>query len=137
MKYFLIFFLMTSFSSCEAQTKKPIVKNKKEFQWPKPLKDSSWDETNCDTLYGTVEMKVMDGVVSGAGFVTSCMTYQCSMNVYSQKDKATIDSVRRGCNCLFFDGQNCFRSSDRFRIAYFITSRGPKRIDGPFTFKPQ
>jgi hypothetical protein len=119
---------------------------KKKWVHPKPIRDSSWYNIDCDTLYGTIEIAIGQGVLKSEGIVTSCRQYEMTKNIYSVKDQAAIDSFyadqmdkfNKGLSSgvSFFAGGSGFSIGPPMRSAYIKTKDGYKRVEGEFVFKP-
>lgn len=121
-------------SSDVAKKVAPVHKKAKEFEWPKPIRDSQYfEETGVDTLWGTIELQVSGGTMTAQGFVRSSMTFQCSMAIYTKEDQARIDSFEKSAN--IFTGTECIGTGGLpDKVAYIYTDKGIKRVDGNFTF---
>lgn len=130
MKLILLILLMPFIGF--AQTKK------KQFVWPKPVKDSTWMEMKCDTIFGEMEVPVGFGKIVSKGFVTTCRIWRYNKNVYTPRGQHLIDSfyrTQRDSSWGLLDMISGY-ADPSFKTAYIITSSGKKEIEGEFTFKP-
>lgn len=108
---------------------------KKQFTWPKPLRDSTWYSSQCDTTFGTIEASADGGKIVGPGYVTCCLVYTWHQNIYSEKDQHLIDSVQNARG-IFFLGWSGMAVGPCRSKAYIKTSTGYKRVEQPFILKP-
>lgn len=123
---------------CNSNSQQPAVKspnqdNKKQWVWPKPLRDSVWTSVTCDTLFGKIQIVVGSGRIVGNGYVTTCLYFHSSKWVYSKKNQASIDSFHN-VNQIF--GGYVGMAIGSVKTAYIKTKNGYKEVEGTFTLIP-
>lgn len=111
-------------------------KTNNEFKYPKPIKDSSWSYGECDTLFGIIEIPAASGSIRGKGMVVSCRYWDCSTQVYSAKDQASIDSFQKA-NQSWWSNGGCLSIGEPTKTAYIKYKNGYKKVDDNFTFIPK
>lgn len=142
MKLLLTAFVVLTSLFCDAQKKQVAKPKSKEFVWPKPIGDSTWFESRCDTMYGKIEIEAGSGKIVGDGMTTSCMTFRYVTAVYSKKGKAAIDSFylaqMNSDNGLFVGGGTTGwgTTSLPYKTAYIKSNGQWARVEGTFVLTP-
>lgn len=148
MKYLLLL-LLVAFVRCDSggqaikkkgSTPQSVIKNKKEFEWPKPIRDSLWFDSICDTIFGIIEVNIAGGKMKGNGMIVECTNYENHQAVYSAKDQAAIDSFynaqKRNSGNWFAVSGGSYGIGTPTKAVYIKYKDGYKIVDDKFTFIP-
>jgi hypothetical protein len=137
MNHLLLLSLLCFTVPAQGQNKKD-----KPFQWPKPIKDSTWVDAQSDTLHGTIEYSVGQGKVIGDGILVTTKFWHRHKTIYRPKDQQKIDSFyyaeRQKNGIVVMRDGSAYSSSDESRTtAYIKTSKGWEFVISKFVFKPK